>query len=66
MRFLALDMNVWGYYNKLVVFIPNAKDVWDFCLGGFKSGFFWVRGMFLAFDRFTKRALKRLKQNNSF
>ncbi|GAA6841137.1 hypothetical protein HpHNI32_02900 [Helicobacter pylori] len=25
-----------GYYNKLVAFIPNAKDVWDFCLGGFK------------------------------
>ncbi|GAA9742329.1 hypothetical protein VN0139_09110 [Helicobacter pylori] len=26
----------WGYYNKLAAFIPNAKGVWDFCLGGFK------------------------------
>ncbi|WP_441745014.1 hypothetical protein [Helicobacter pylori] len=26
-RFLALDTNVWGYYNKLVAFIPIAKDV---------------------------------------
>ncbi|GAA6907772.1 hypothetical protein AOH254_13490 [Helicobacter pylori] len=26
-RFLALDTNVWGYYNKLAVFIPIAKDV---------------------------------------
>ncbi|GAA8145761.1 hypothetical protein HpBT120_00090 [Helicobacter pylori] len=25
-----------GHYNKLVAFIPNTKDVWDFCLGGFK------------------------------
>ncbi|OKA47823.1 hypothetical protein BI180_01595 [Helicobacter pylori] len=25
-----------GYYNKLAAFIPNAKDVWGFCLGGFK------------------------------
>ncbi|WP_212863234.1 SsrA-binding protein [Helicobacter pylori] len=23
----TLDTNVWGYYNKLAVFIPNAKDV---------------------------------------
>ncbi|GAA8847475.1 hypothetical protein BTM318_09720 [Helicobacter pylori] len=21
-------------YYKLVAFIPNTKDVWDFCLGG--------------------------------
>ncbi|ACD48371.1 hypothetical protein HPSH_04680 [Helicobacter pylori Shi470] len=28
-----------GYYNKLVAFIPNTKDVWDFCLGGFKCYF---------------------------
>ncbi|GAA9927222.1 hypothetical protein VN0858_03690 [Helicobacter pylori] len=33
----TLDTNVQGYYNKLVAFIPNAKDVWDFCLGGFKK-----------------------------
>ncbi|EJB21215.1 hypothetical protein HPCPY6261_0057 [Helicobacter pylori CPY6261] len=26
-----------GIINKLVAFIPNAKDVWDFCLGGFKK-----------------------------
>ncbi|WRB52956.1 hypothetical protein KVE00_07175 [Helicobacter pylori] len=26
-----------GYYNKLAAFIINAKDVWDFCLGGFKK-----------------------------
>ncbi|GAA8203209.1 hypothetical protein HpKG131_06370 [Helicobacter pylori] len=26
-RFLALDANVWGYYNKLAVFIPNAFSV---------------------------------------
>ncbi|GHP88979.1 hypothetical protein JP0052_02710 [Helicobacter pylori] len=25
-----------GYYNKLAAFIPNAKGVWGFCLGGFK------------------------------
>ncbi|QQW92151.1 hypothetical protein HG561_03235 [Helicobacter pylori] len=24
-------------YHKLVAFIPNAKDVWDFCLGGLKA-----------------------------
>ncbi|GAA9023471.1 hypothetical protein BTM297_03220 [Helicobacter pylori] len=23
----TLDTNVWGYYNKLAAFIPNAKDV---------------------------------------
>ncbi|WQT05362.1 hypothetical protein E5D85_03575 [Helicobacter pylori] len=23
-------------YYKLVAFIPNTKDVWDFCLGGLK------------------------------
>ncbi|GAA7153965.1 hypothetical protein VN0474_01080 [Helicobacter pylori] len=23
-------------YYKLAAFIPNAKDVWGFCLGGFK------------------------------
>ncbi|GAA8457805.1 hypothetical protein HpNP70_11680 [Helicobacter pylori] len=23
----TLDTNVWGYYNKLVAFIPIAKDV---------------------------------------
>ncbi|GHS53074.1 hypothetical protein JP0129_03210 [Helicobacter pylori] len=36
-----------GYYNKLAAFIPNAKDVWDFCLGGFKIfiGFIECVGM---------------------
>ncbi|WP_173362385.1 hypothetical protein KVE69_00765 [Helicobacter pylori] len=36
-----------GYYNKLATFIPNAKDVWDFCLGGFKIfiGFIECVGM---------------------
>ncbi|GAA7152720.1 hypothetical protein ID0576_06720 [Helicobacter pylori] len=24
-------------YYKLVAFITNAKDVWDFCLGGLKE-----------------------------
>ncbi|RKV46049.1 hypothetical protein DD780_04490 [Helicobacter pylori] len=24
-------------YYKLVAFIPNTKDIWDFCLSGFKS-----------------------------
>ncbi len=24
-------------YYKLVAFIPNTKDVWDFCLGGLKA-----------------------------
>ncbi len=24
-------------YYKLEAFIPNAKDVWDFCLGGLKE-----------------------------
>ncbi|GAA6851141.1 hypothetical protein CHC119_10830 [Helicobacter pylori] len=24
-------------YYKLEAFIPNTKDVWDFCLGGFKE-----------------------------
>ncbi|GAA9143761.1 hypothetical protein Taitung76_12190 [Helicobacter pylori] len=24
-------------YYKLVAFIPNTKDVWDFCLGGLKE-----------------------------
>ncbi|GAA9258251.1 hypothetical protein TH0127_11300 [Helicobacter pylori] len=35
------------YYNKLAAFIPNAKDVWDFCLGGFKIfiGFIKCVGM---------------------
>ncbi|MUV09345.1 SsrA-binding protein [Helicobacter pylori] len=23
----TLDTNVWGHYNKLAAFIPNAKDV---------------------------------------
>ncbi|WP_258221060.1 hypothetical protein [Helicobacter pylori] len=23
-------------YYKLAAFIPNTKDIWDFCLGGFK------------------------------
>ncbi|GAA9413931.1 hypothetical protein TH0823_07080 [Helicobacter pylori] len=23
-------------YYKLAAFIPNTKDVWDFCLGGLK------------------------------
>ncbi|GAA9103475.1 hypothetical protein Taiwan41_12830 [Helicobacter pylori] len=32
-----LGTNVWGYYNKLAAFITNAKDIWDFCLGGFKK-----------------------------
>ncbi|AFH97842.1 hypothetical protein HPSH417_03465 [Helicobacter pylori Shi417] len=27
-------------YYKLVAFIPNTKDVWDFCLGGFKGNFY--------------------------
>ncbi|WP_212870368.1 hypothetical protein [Helicobacter pylori] len=26
-----------GVFNKLAAFITNAKDVWDFCLGGFKK-----------------------------
>ncbi|EMH01092.1 hypothetical protein HMPREF1405_00636, partial [Helicobacter pylori GAM231Ai] len=24
-------------YHELVAFIPNTKDIWDFCLGGFKN-----------------------------
>ncbi|RVZ28925.1 hypothetical protein EC544_02475 [Helicobacter pylori] len=24
-------------YYKLVAFIPNTKDIWDFCLGGLKN-----------------------------
>ncbi|GAA9667295.1 hypothetical protein HpVH110_01010 [Helicobacter pylori] len=32
-----LDTNVWGYYNKLAAFIPNAKGVWDFLPGWFKN-----------------------------
>ncbi|GAA9391548.1 hypothetical protein HpHA274_00370 [Helicobacter pylori] len=38
---------VWGYYNKLAAFITNAKDVWGFCLGGFKIfiGFIKCVGM---------------------
>ncbi|ACD48090.1 hypothetical protein HPSH_03255 [Helicobacter pylori Shi470] len=27
-------------YYKLVAFIPNTKDVWDLCLGGFKGNFY--------------------------
>ncbi|TPH32334.1 hypothetical protein FIM82_06420 [Helicobacter pylori] len=23
-------------YYKLAAFIPNTKDIWDFCLGGLK------------------------------
>ncbi|MFT2772778.1 hypothetical protein ACMWQC_06330 [Helicobacter pylori] len=34
-----LDTNAWGCYNKLATFITNAKDVWDFCLGGLKCYF---------------------------
>ncbi|GAA9738893.1 hypothetical protein VN0128_04620 [Helicobacter pylori] len=26
-------------YYKLAAFIPNTKDVWDFCLGGLKEGY---------------------------
>ncbi|OLR42372.1 hypothetical protein BIZ43_01670 [Helicobacter pylori] len=34
-------------YCKLAAFIPNAKDVWDFCLGGLKIfiGFIKCVGM---------------------
>ncbi|GAA9907314.1 hypothetical protein VN0805_01320 [Helicobacter pylori] len=34
-------------YCKLAAFIPNAKGVWDFCLGGFKIfiGFIKCVGM---------------------
>ncbi|WP_232255462.1 hypothetical protein [Helicobacter pylori] len=24
-------------YHELVAFIPNAKDIWDFCFGWFKN-----------------------------
>ncbi|GHP42758.1 hypothetical protein JP0042_00100 [Helicobacter pylori] len=38
---------MWALYYKLAAFIPNAKDVWDFCLGGFKIfiGFIKCVGM---------------------
>ncbi|BAW35824.1 hypothetical protein JP0169_05750 [Helicobacter pylori] len=38
---------MWALYCKLAAFIPNAKDVWDFCLGGFKIfiGFIKCVGM---------------------
>ncbi|AVV97613.1 hypothetical protein CEP77_01500 [Helicobacter pylori] len=26
-------------YYKLAAFIPNTKDVWDFCLGGLNTAF---------------------------
>ncbi|GAA6870462.1 hypothetical protein HpHNI57_01460 [Helicobacter pylori] len=37
----------WGYYSKLAAFIPSTKDVWGFCLGGFKIfiGFIKCVGM---------------------
>ncbi|GAA9947663.1 hypothetical protein VN0905_11460 [Helicobacter pylori] len=28
---------MWVLYYKLAAFIPNTKDVWDFCLGGLKE-----------------------------
>ncbi|MUV10634.1 hypothetical protein F7218_07175 [Helicobacter pylori] len=34
-------------YYKLVAFIPNTKDVWDFCLGGLNLDYYLYPLIFL-------------------
>ncbi len=46
-------------YYKLVAFIPNTKDVWDFCLGGLKNkGVFHLKNTNLLYRNNLKKNLK--------
>ncbi len=52
-------------YYKLAAFIPNTKDVWDFCLGGLKALFVSIREylklILCAFNQ-TQRQVKRFNE----